>query len=112
MTASPARQAGVPPNPNQKPEDKDSPEYKKKVALQTLPILCEGSLEAVHGRALRIVDDGFTEGNGIVEALQDAKQKASSPPSARQAGVPPNPNQKPEDKDSPEYKLSMGVRCG
>ncbi|OQE08892.1 hypothetical protein PENVUL_c008G05724 [Penicillium vulpinum] len=40
-TSSPpsARQAGVPPNPNQKPEDKESPEYKKKVALQTLPIL-------------------------------------------------------------------------
>ncbi|KAJ6126847.1 hypothetical protein N7523_002459 [Penicillium sp. IBT 18751x] len=38
--ASPsARQAGVTPNQPQKPEDKDSPEYKKKVALQTLPIL-------------------------------------------------------------------------
>ncbi|OKO92726.1 hypothetical protein PENSUB_12711 [Penicillium subrubescens] len=34
-----ARQAGVPPNQPQKPEDKDSPEYKKKVALQTLPLL-------------------------------------------------------------------------
>jgi ubiquitin carboxyl-terminal hydrolase 9/13 len=33
------RQAGVPPTQTQKPEDKDSPEYKKKVALQTLPIL-------------------------------------------------------------------------
>jgi ubiquitin carboxyl-terminal hydrolase 9/13 len=40
-TSSPpsARQAGIPPNQPQKPEDKDSPEYKKKVALQTLPIL-------------------------------------------------------------------------
>ena len=27
------------PNPQQKPEDKDSPEYKKKVAMQTLPLL-------------------------------------------------------------------------
>lgn len=34
-----ARQTGGPPNQQQKPEDKDSPEYKKKVALQTLPIL-------------------------------------------------------------------------
>lgn len=33
------RQGGAPPNQQQKPEDKDSPEYKKKVALQTLPIL-------------------------------------------------------------------------
>lgn len=38
-TSPSARQAGVPPNQPQKPEDKDSPEYKKKVALQTLPIL-------------------------------------------------------------------------
>ncbi|KAJ5679574.1 Peptidase C19 ubiquitin carboxyl-terminal hydrolase 2 [Penicillium macrosclerotiorum] len=38
-SAPSARQAGVPPNQPQKPEDKDSPEYKKKVALQTLPIL-------------------------------------------------------------------------
>ncbi|OJJ49301.1 hypothetical protein ASPZODRAFT_1450822 [Penicilliopsis zonata CBS 506.65] len=36
---SSARGAGVPPNQPQKPEDKDSPEYKKKVALQTLPLL-------------------------------------------------------------------------
>ncbi|CAI7576282.1 unnamed protein product [Penicillium pancosmium] len=34
-----SRGAGVPPNQPQKPEDKDSPEYKKKVALQTMPIL-------------------------------------------------------------------------
>ncbi|KAL4989153.1 ubiquitin carboxyl-terminal hydrolase creB [Aspergillus falconensis] len=30
---------GQPPNPQQKSEDKDSPEYKKKLALQTLPLL-------------------------------------------------------------------------
>lgn len=30
---------GMPPNPPQKPEDKDSPEYKKKMALQTLPLM-------------------------------------------------------------------------
>ncbi|KAJ5898970.1 hypothetical protein N7495_003714 [Penicillium taxi] len=38
-TASSARQAGVAPTQPQKPEDKESAEYKKKVALQTLPIL-------------------------------------------------------------------------
>jgi len=36
---STARTAGVPPNQPQKPEDKDSPEYKKKMAMQTLPLL-------------------------------------------------------------------------
>ncbi|KAI9932858.1 hypothetical protein ASPWEDRAFT_22619 [Aspergillus wentii DTO 134E9] len=34
-----AARPGLPPNPQQKPEDKDSPEYKKKMALQTLPLL-------------------------------------------------------------------------
>ncbi|KAJ6014479.1 hypothetical protein N7540_009070 [Penicillium herquei] len=38
-TAPSARQAGVTPNQPQKPEDKESPEYKKKIALHTLPIL-------------------------------------------------------------------------
>jgi len=37
-TSPSARQAGAPNQP-QKPEDKDSPEFKKKLALQTLPIL-------------------------------------------------------------------------
>ncbi|KAI9375986.1 hypothetical protein BJX61DRAFT_531204 [Aspergillus egyptiacus] len=37
--AAAAARPGQPPNPQQKPEDKDSPEYKKKVALQTLPLL-------------------------------------------------------------------------
>jgi ubiquitin carboxyl-terminal hydrolase 9/13 len=36
---SSARSAGVPPNQPPKPEDKDSPEYKKKMAMQTLPLL-------------------------------------------------------------------------
>jgi ubiquitin carboxyl-terminal hydrolase 9/13 len=36
---SSARNAGVAPTQPQKPEDKDSPEYKKKVAMQTLPLL-------------------------------------------------------------------------
>lgn len=33
------QRAGAPPNQPPKPEDKESPEYKKKVALQTLPLL-------------------------------------------------------------------------
>jgi ubiquitin carboxyl-terminal hydrolase 9/13 len=36
---SSSRNAGVTPTQPQKPEDKDSPEYKKKVAIQTLPLL-------------------------------------------------------------------------
>lgn len=36
---SSSRNAGVAPAQPQKPEDKDSPEYKKKVAIQTLPLL-------------------------------------------------------------------------
>ncbi|PYH89391.1 putative ubiquitin carboxyl-terminal hydrolase creB [Aspergillus ellipticus CBS 707.79] len=34
-----AQRPGAPPAQPQKPEDKDSPEYKKKMALQTLPLL-------------------------------------------------------------------------
>ncbi|KAE8338476.1 putative ubiquitin carboxyl-terminal hydrolase creB [Aspergillus arachidicola] len=37
--AANAQRPGAPPNQPQKPEDKDSPEYKKKMALQTLPLL-------------------------------------------------------------------------
>ena len=37
--SSAAKTAGIPLNPPQKVEDKDSPEYKKKAALNTLPVL-------------------------------------------------------------------------
>ncbi|KAE8351915.1 putative ubiquitin carboxyl-terminal hydrolase creB [Aspergillus coremiiformis] len=37
--ASNIQRPGMPPNQQQKLEDKDSPEYKKKMALQTLPLL-------------------------------------------------------------------------
>lgn len=37
--AANAQRPGAPPNQPPKPEDKDSPEYKKKMALQTLPLL-------------------------------------------------------------------------
>ncbi|KAB8079161.1 putative ubiquitin carboxyl-terminal hydrolase creB [Aspergillus leporis] len=39
LKAANAQRPGMPPNPQQKPEDKDSPEYKKKMALQTMPLL-------------------------------------------------------------------------
>ncbi|KAJ5168154.1 ubiquitin carboxyl-terminal hydrolase creB [Penicillium canariense] len=52
--ASSARQAGVPPNQPQKPEDKDSPEYKKKVALQTLPLMETKNNAASYGIQSRI----------------------------------------------------------
>ncbi|KAJ5206238.1 Peptidase C19 ubiquitin carboxyl-terminal hydrolase 2 [Penicillium cf. griseofulvum] len=64
------------------------------------------SLEAALAKNLRYQDpNAYLE----AEALA-AKQKASSPPSARQAGVPPNPNQKPEDKESPEYKKKVALQ--
>ncbi|KAG2418200.1 ubiquitin carboxyl-terminal hydrolase 12 [Aspergillus terreus] len=37
--AANAQRPGAPPSQPQKPEDKDSPEYKKKIALQTFPLL-------------------------------------------------------------------------
>ncbi|CAG7973472.1 unnamed protein product [Penicillium nalgiovense] len=64
------------------------------------------SLEAALAKNLR-----YQNPNAHLEAeALAAKQKASSPPSARQAGVPPNPNQKPEDKDSPEYKKKVALQ--
>ncbi|KAF4768486.1 hypothetical protein HAV15_002291 [Penicillium sp. str.  len=64
------------------------------------------NLEAALAKNLR-----YQNPNAHLEAeALAAKQKASSPPSARQAGVPPNPNQKPEDKDSPEYKKKVALQ--
>ncbi|KAJ5374699.1 Peptidase C19 ubiquitin carboxyl-terminal hydrolase 2 [Penicillium concentricum] len=64
------------------------------------------SLEAALAKNLR-----YQNPNAHLEAeALAAKQKASSPPSARQAGVPPNPNQKPEDKESPEYKKKVALQ--
>ncbi|QQK46122.1 Ubiquitin carboxyl-terminal hydrolase [Penicillium digitatum] len=64
------------------------------------------SLEAALAKNLR-----YQNPNAHIEAeALAAKQKASSPPSARQAGVPPNPNQKPEDKESPEYKKKVALQ--
>lgn len=64
------------------------------------------SLEAALAKNLR-----YQNPNAHLEAeALAAKQKASSPPSARQAGIPPNPNQKPEDKESPEYKKKVALQ--
>ncbi|KAJ5476664.1 Peptidase C19ubiquitin carboxyl-terminal hydrolase 2 [Penicillium sp. IBT 31633x] len=64
------------------------------------------SLEAALSKNLR-----YQNPNAHIEAeALAAKQKASLPPSARQAGVPPNQPQKPEDKDSPEYKKKVALQ--
>jgi ubiquitin carboxyl-terminal hydrolase 9/13 len=64
------------------------------------------SLEATLATNLR-----YQNPNAHLEAeALAAKQKASSPPSARQAGAPPNQPQKPEDKDSPEYKKKVALQ--
>jgi ubiquitin carboxyl-terminal hydrolase 9/13 len=64
------------------------------------------SLEAALATNLR-----YQNPNAHLEAeALAAKQKASSPPSARQAGVPPNQPQKPEDKESPEYKKKVALQ--
>ncbi|KAJ5482799.1 ubiquitin carboxyl-terminal hydrolase creB [Penicillium diatomitis] len=64
-SASSARQAGVAPNQPQKPEDKDSPEYKKKVALQTLPLMDTKSNADSYGMSESL----FTSLKDIFESL-------------------------------------------
>lgn len=66
-----ARQAGVPPNQQQKPEDKDSPEYKKKVALQTLPILETKSNACSYGMSESL----FTSLKDIFESLVGSQSR-------------------------------------
>ncbi|THC99368.1 hypothetical protein EYZ11_001180 [Aspergillus tanneri] len=56
---------GAPPNQPQKPEDKDSPEYKKKMALQTLPILETKNNAASYGMSESL----FTSLKDIFESL-------------------------------------------
>lgn len=66
-----ARQAGVPPNQPQKPEDKDSPEYKKKVALQTLPILETKNNAGSYGMSESL----FTSLKDIFESLVGSQSR-------------------------------------
>ncbi|KAJ5172992.1 hypothetical protein N7492_005585 [Penicillium capsulatum] len=66
-----ARQAGAPPNQPQKPEDKDSPEYKKKVALQTMPILETKNNAASYGMSESL----FTSLKDIFESLMGSQSR-------------------------------------
>lgn len=70
-TAPSARQAGVPPTQPQKPEDKDSPEYKKKVALQTLPLLETKNNAASYGMSESL----FTSLKDIFESLMGSQSR-------------------------------------
>ncbi|KAJ5345052.1 hypothetical protein N7452_003056 [Penicillium brevicompactum] len=66
-----ARQAGAPPNQPQKPEDKDSAEYKKKVALQTLPILETKNNAASYGMSESL----FTSLKDIFESVAGSQSR-------------------------------------
>lgn len=70
-TSPSARQAGVAPNQPQKPEDKDSPEYKKKVALQTLPILETRNNATSYGMSESL----FTSLKDIFESLAGSQSR-------------------------------------
>lgn len=70
-SSPPARQPGAPPNQQQKPEDKDSPEYKKKVALQTLPILETKNNAASYGMSESL----FTSLKDIFESLVGSQSR-------------------------------------
>ena len=63
--------AGVPPNQPQKPEDKDSPEYKKKVALQTMPILETKNNSTSYGMSESL----FTSLKDIFESLVGSQSR-------------------------------------
>lgn len=66
-----SRGAGVPPNQPQKPEDKDSPEYKKKVALQTMPILETKNNATSYGMSESL----FTSLKDIFESLVGSQSR-------------------------------------
>lgn len=70
-TSPSTRQAGAPPNQQQKPEDKDSPEYKKKVALQTLPLLETKNNAASYGMSESL----FTSLKDIFESLVGSQSR-------------------------------------
>ncbi|EYE92785.1 ubiquitin C-terminal hydrolase CreB [Aspergillus ruber CBS 135680] len=68
--ANPQR-IGAPPNQPQKPEDKESPEYKKKVALQTLPLLETQNNSNSYGMSESL----FTALKDIFESLVGSKSR-------------------------------------
>lgn len=59
------------PNPQQKPEDKDSSEYKKKVALQTLPLLETKNNAASYGMSESL----FTSLKDIFESIVGSQSR-------------------------------------
>lgn len=68
---SSTRNAGVAPTQPQKPEDKDSPEYKKKVAIQTLPLLETKDNSASYGMSESL----FTSLKDIFESVVASQSK-------------------------------------
>ena len=68
---SAAKTAGIPLNPPQKIEDKDSPEYKKKVALGTLPILETTDNAANYG----MKESLFTSLKDLFEAIVASQER-------------------------------------
>ena len=68
---SSSRSAGVTPTQPQKPEDKDSPEYKKKLALQTLPLLETKNNAASYG----MPESLFTSLKDIFESVVASQSK-------------------------------------
>jgi ubiquitin carboxyl-terminal hydrolase 9/13 len=69
--AANAQRPGMPPNPQQKPEDKDSPEYKKKMALQTLPLLETQNNAASYGMSESL----FTSLKDIFESVVGSQSR-------------------------------------
>lgn len=68
---SSSRNAGVTPTQPQKPEDKDSPEYKKKVAIQTLPLLDTKNNAASYGMSESL----FTSLKDLFECVVASQSK-------------------------------------
>lgn len=68
---SSSRNAGVTPTQPQKPEDKDSPEYKKKVAIQTLPLLDTKDNSASYG----MPESLFTSLKDLFESVVGSQSK-------------------------------------
>ncbi|PYI12360.1 ubiquitin-specific protease [Aspergillus sclerotiicarbonarius CBS 121057] len=69
--AANAQRPGAPPSQPQKPEDKESPEYKKKMALQTLPLLESKNNAASYGMSESL----FTSLKDIFESIVGSQSR-------------------------------------
>ncbi|OOF95692.1 hypothetical protein ASPCADRAFT_405410 [Aspergillus carbonarius ITEM 5010] len=69
--AANAQRPGAPPSQPQKPEDKESPEYKKKMALQTLPLLETKNNAASYGMSESL----FTSLKDIFESIVGSQSR-------------------------------------